>query len=106
MARTDPDEGDLLTESDFTATREGRWYIVRRNGQMFAKRYTRDESFTSVWILFNSNQSPAHRKTEANLETDWNGRQYINRVIWRGAWRNRPSSGFGYNRLEIPVTRD
>lgn len=105
MATTDPDAGPLLIADDFTATSEGRWHVVRLKGRVIARRYTRDEAFTSVWIRFKDGRSPAYPKTEANLETRWNGDRHIVRVEWRGPWMYRGGFNRGPNRLEIPIRR-
>lgn len=106
MARTSTNAGPTLTEADFVATREGRWYIVQFRGKAIARRYTRDEAFTSVWILFKNHQSPALPQIEANFETEWNGYRHVPRVEWRGSWSYRRRYGYGPNRIEIPISRD
>jgi len=86
----------VFTAADVKAWRKGNWYFVTLAGELIFKRYTRDESFTEAWVLFQANQSPDHRKDLKHLD----------RVELRGAWPiDSYRAHWMRNRLSVPIER-
>ena len=89
MAKTTEPE---FTAGDVTARRDGPWIVVSLAGETIYRRFTRDQAFTRVEVVFREARSPAYPKTRNNLVG----------VELCGDWRT--PRRFGHNRLTAPIT--
>lgn len=89
-----------MTEREYTAAdckawRDGNWLMASLDGQLVAKRYTRDTTFTRAEFVWKENRSPAYPKTFSNFE----------RVEFAGEWRS-PRCNLVLNRFSVPIERN
>ena len=78
-----------FTDADVTAWRDGPWIVVQLAGETIYRRFTRDQAFTRVEVVFHT---PAYPKTRNNLVG----------VELGGNWRT--PRRVGHNRLTAPIT--
>ena len=81
-----------FTDADVTAWRDGPWIVVQLAGETIYRRFTRDQAFTRVEVVFQEGGSPAYPKTRNNLVG----------VELGGNWRT--PRRFGHKRLTAPIT--
>ena len=80
-----------FTDADVKAWRDGPWIFVSLAGEVVFRRFTRDQAFTRVEVVFWEDRSPAYPKTRNNLVG----------VELGGNWRT--PRRFGHNRLTAPI---